>query len=69
MAEISAKSYYHRLQSRMHIFPIFHVFSIFIQKVRAKRKKNTQTLPLSSPFPAFSFLTQFDTIDLLYGVL
>ena len=39
MAEISAKPFFHRLQTQTHIFAKFHFFIIFAQKVRARLKK------------------------------
>ena len=39
MAEISAKPYFHRLQSQTHTFAKFHVFITLAQKVTARTKK------------------------------
>ena len=44
MAEISAKPFFHRLQTQTHIFAKFHFSIIFTQKVRAKRKKKGTSL-------------------------
>ena len=46
MTEISAKPFFHRLQTQTHIFAKFHFFVIFTQKVRAKRKKK-RTSPIT----------------------
>ena len=66
MAEISAKSFFHRLQTQTQIFAKFHFSIILTQKVRAKRKKTTHreslfflaSLRLKSIFWIFQFLDE-----------